>query len=61
MATKQCGTCEFWDRENALDSVQYENRQFARCKQPPHSAIGKYETYNTEGTICAVYKQIKEE
>lgn len=61
MTAKQCDTCEFWDRENALYSIQYENRKIARCKRPANAAIGKYETYNNEGGNCPVYKQIKEE
>ena len=55
---KQCGNCEFWDREKAVDSNQYKNRQIAPCKRPAHAAIGKYEPYNVEGQDCPVYKEL---
>ena len=54
---KQCGNCEFWDSENARDSTQYENRQIAPCERPVDAAMGRYETYNTEGQDCPVYKE----
>lgn len=55
----QCGTCEFWDRENAMNSPIFINRKIAECKFPVPVCVPKTMTYNNQGQGCPVYKQIE--
>lgn len=55
--TKQCGTCHFWDRENAMNSPHFINRKLAQCKFPVPISVPKTCTYNDQGQNCPVYKQ----
>lgn len=73
MATKQCGTCEFWDRENIrlIDSNK-EAHRISDCRSDDNSAdcfdeiiiggvLEKYPMIEQDGQDCVVYKKIKEE
>ena len=59
MIIKQCGTCEFWDRENA---EQIKDIKVANCLYEipdlPNSLIrmNKTQMADCQGQDCAVYK-----
>ena len=51
---KQCGNCEFWDRENAAESLQYEGKSYAQCS---NLKSNKSYAYEFNGQDCPVYKE----
>ena len=63
MITKQCGNCEFWDRENTFNPVFERLVAVAQCKS--HSESYAYYalkdvTTKDEGQDCPVYKEAKQ-
>lgn len=57
MTTKQCGTCEFWDRENAVENTNL--LQASTCSALVPMSVekrAKWWMLEDEGKDCAVYK-----
>lgn len=53
---KQCGNCEFWDREHRMGSG-FSNKNLAECKFPTPACVSKTKTYDDSGKDCPVYKE----
>jgi len=54
MTTKQCGNCEFWDKENAINS-SFVNKKLAECRFPVPICVSKTMTYEDIGKDCPIY------
>jgi hypothetical protein len=54
MKTKKCGNCEFWDRENAMNSY-FANRKLAQCKFPVPICVPKTMVYEDQGAYCPLH------
>ena len=52
---KQCGNCEFWDRENAMSSPKFKDRKIAEFKFPAPISVTKTMVYEDQGSDCPVY------
>ena len=51
---KQCGNCEFWDRDKTQESNQYEGKCFSVCSNEKTDILL---TYDFDGNDCPVYKE----
>lgn len=56
MKPKKCENCEFWDRENAINSPTFINRKIAECKFPVPVCVPKTMVYADQGADCPTYK-----
>lgn len=56
---KQCGNCEFWDRENKYRTLLMQREWRAACLKTIDSSGNnrKQFMYKTEGQDCPVYKE----
>jgi len=55
MTTKQCGTCEFWDRQPKSDYAT----NTGECKHPMPSCVNSWDRrmLHYEGRTCPTYKE----
>lgn len=52
---KKCGNCEFWDKDNAINSPYFMDRKLSQCKFPVPISVPKTCTYNDQGQDCPLY------